>query len=456
MTETAPATADAPIDPGATAVPGIASADRVETAPAPRPPRSAAGRSVRVLRRGLTWLLILLTAVGATGTVFALWADREIFDTDTYVATVGPIPGDPAVVQAVSTEVATFVVRGTDLEARVASLLPADQQGLAGLVAGGVQTAIQSAIAQFMSSPQFTDIWTELNRQVHSELVRVLRGDSTTISDVGGQLTLNVYPLIAKGLDAASGALSDATGKEVSFPQLTDPTDAAASRAQIEQELGVTLPPDFGEIVIAETNALQQAQDAVRIFETSILISALATLLLAVLAVGIALNRRRALLQVAIAAGIGIAIAGVIVARIGGLVSDYAPEGIAGTLGRVTVERIVGGFDDFVLVFVIVAIVLSVAIYLAGRPSWLPRYGRSAAQRVGVKPTGNAFVVFVSEHVGELRLAGYAVAVLALLLAPLTGASILWTLVLLVAWQAILTVIRAFRPTWLRLPDETI
>ena len=430
------------------------------TGAAPTPPhatsRSARGRSARVLRRGLTWILVVLFAIGTTGTVFALWADSQIFDTDTYIATVGPIPGDPAVVAAVSTQVSQSIVESLHVEGVVARVLPAEVEGLAALVAAGVKEGIRSAIAQFMASPQFTDAWVTVNRAVHERLVAILHGDAATISDAGGQLTLNVFPLVDRGIVAMDDVLTEATGRDVALPDLADPTDPVASRAQIEEALGITLPDGFGEIVIAETAALEQAQTTVRVFETSILISALVTLLLVILAVAVALNRRRALLQVVIAGGIGLAVAGVLVARLGQVVSDFAPEGVGGTLGRVTVERIVSGFDDFVLVFVVIAIVLAIALYIAGRPAWLPRWGRSASQSLGVHPSGNALVRFVSEHVGELRLAGYVVAIVALFLVPLGGGSIPATLVILVAYQVVLTVIRAFRPAYLRTADEPI
>ena len=240
----------------------------------------------------------------------------------------------------------------------------------------------------------------------------------------------------------------------MALPTLTDPLDPAASRAQIEQALGITLPPDFGVIPVVETQALERAQAAVWVFETSIIISALITLLLAVVAVAFALQRRKALLQIVVASGIALAIAGAVVSRISTLVTDITPSGAAGVLGQVALTRVMSGFESFALVLVVITAVLAVALYLAGRPAWVPRWGRSLARRVGVQPSGNRVVRFVAEHIGELRFIGYAIAVVALLLVPLGSGSLVGTLVALIAYQVILTVVRAFRPTYIRLAED--
>jgi hypothetical protein len=63
-------------------------------------------------------------------------------------------------------------------------------------------------------------------------------------------------------------------------------------------------------------------------------------------------------------------------------------------------------------------------------------------------------VRFVAEHIGELRLLGYVVAIVALFLAPIGIGTILGTLVALIAYQLLLTVIRAFRPAYIRAAED--
>lgn len=430
-------------------------------APAPatdttRPPRSGGGRAARTLRRGLTWLLILLTAVGVVGTSVAYWADSTIFDTDAYVALVAPIPSNPAVVESVSTQLSERIVDKLDVERIVNDVLPGPTQGLAGLVTAGIQSTIERAIATLMVSPQFETAWIEANRALHTQLVAILHGDAGVLQASGGVVSLNVFPLIAKGIDVADSTLTQATGRDVQLPTLTDPSDPAASRAQIEQALGITLSPDFGVIPIAQTQALERARMAIWLFETSIIVSGLATLLLAILAVAVAIERRKALLQVVVASGIGLAVAGVTIARIDSLVTDLTPSGIAGTLGQVTVSRVMDGFDEFALVLVVIASVLSVALYLAGRPAWIPRWGRSLAERVGVRPSGNRVVRFVAEHIGELRFVGYAIAIAGLLLVPIGQGAIVGVLGTLVVYQLLLTVVRSFRPAYIRAAEDAV
>ncbi|MEI8332906.1 MAG: hypothetical protein WCH74_03475 [Chloroflexota bacterium] len=417
---------------------------------ASKPKRSAASRSVRVLRRGLTWVLIVLVAVGVLGTTVAYWADQTLFNTDRFVATVAPIVTDPAVIESVSTDVSTSIVDQIGLQRVVDSVLPADLQGMGSIVVLGVQTTIQKAIADFMATPQFAAIWEQATRAVHSKVVGILRGDTSIIESTGGVVSVDVFPLVNEGLKAADKALTDATGRDIALPQLTDPTNAAASRAEIEQALGVTLPPDFGQITIADTSALDEAKQVLRVFEASIVVAGIVTLIIAVLAILIAIRRRRAFLQVVLASGIGLALALVVVARINQVVVDAAPAGTAGATARAAIESIVGGFAWYAITLAVALGVVAIALYIAGRPSWIPRWGRSMRTATGIQPSGNRLVRLVAEHIGELRLLGYVIAIVALLLVPLGLGTILGTLGVLIAYQLLLTVIRAFRPADIR------
>ena len=422
--------------------------------PPARSGRSTASRSARILRRGLTWVLIVLVAVGVLGTTVAFWADQTLFNTDRFVATVAPITQDPAVIESVSTDIATSIVEEIGLQQVVESVLPTDLQGIGSIVVTGVQTTIAKAIADFMATPQFAAVWEQATRSVHTEVVGILRGDSAIIESTGGVVSVDVFPLVAEGLKAADKALTDATGRDIALPQLTDPTNAEASRAEIEQALGVTLPPDFGQIVIADTSALDQAKQVLRVFETSILIAAIVTILIALLAILVAVRRRRAFLQVAIASIIGLALGLVVVARIDQVVADAAPTGTAGATARAAIDSIVRGFVGYAIVMVVVLAVVAVALYVAGRPSWIPRWGRSIREATSIQPSGNRLVRFVAEHVGELRLLGYVVAIVALFLVPLGIGTILGTLLALIGYQLILTVIRAFRPAYIRAAED--
>ena len=459
-----PAAATAPAaPPEATTVLEPAPLEAAATAPAPeaaassaRPPRTGGARARRTVRRSVTWLLILLTAVGVLGTSLAFWADRTIFSESAYLAIVGPIAQDPAVVSSMSTQVSEAIVTKLDIEQKVADALPGPSAALAGLVASGIQSTMERAIAEFMTSPQFGTVWIEANRALHAQLVKVLHGESTALQTSDGVVYLNAFPLVAKALDAAGTALAQAIGHPVPLPTLTDPSNPDASRAELEQALGRSLPSDFGVIPVAETQALQRAQAAVWLFETSIIVSALLTLLLAVLAVAFAIQRRKALLQVVVASGVALAFAGVLVSRVSQLVTDLTPSGAAAVLGQVTISRVMEGFESFAFVLVVIAVVIGIALYLAGRPAWIPRYGSSLAKRVGVAPSGNPFVRFVAEHIGELRFAGYAIAIVGLLLVPVGNGSVVGTLVALVVYQVVLTVVRAFRPAYIRSAEDAV
>src|SRR4051795_7767952 len=75
-------------------------------------PRPAAGERVRTLS---AVFLITLSCLLAPLSVAAVWASRQVSDTDRYVATVAPLADDPAVQRAVAEAVARAVFKQIDL-----------------------------------------------------------------------------------------------------------------------------------------------------------------------------------------------------------------------------------------------------------------------------------------------------------------------------------------------------
>ena len=78
-------------------------------APAPR----------RRLRRGLVTVLIVLTSLSVVVTTVAWWAHSVVFDTDHYVATVGPLIRDRQVVDALSVKLTDAVMDGLQVQERM-------------------------------------------------------------------------------------------------------------------------------------------------------------------------------------------------------------------------------------------------------------------------------------------------------------------------------------------------
>src|SRR3954451_21805145 len=100
-------------------------------------PRPAAGERVRTLS---AVFLITLSCLLAPLSVTAVWASRQVSDTDRYVETVAPLADDPAVQRAVSDAVAREIFQQIDLRGL-------SQQALDALSQRGVPPAVAANLA---------------------------------------------------------------------------------------------------------------------------------------------------------------------------------------------------------------------------------------------------------------------------------------------------------------------
>src|SRR3954453_9665587 len=99
-------------------------------------PRPAAGERVRTLS---AVFLITLSCLLAPLSVAAVWASRQVSDTDRYVATVAPLADDPAVQRAVADAVATEIFKDIDLDAVTQQAIDAlSQRGVPPTVAANL------------------------------------------------------------------------------------------------------------------------------------------------------------------------------------------------------------------------------------------------------------------------------------------------------------------------------
>jgi hypothetical protein len=61
-----------------------------------------------------------------------------------------------------------------------------------------------------MASQAFQRLWADANRLAHSQLISVLNGDSALVTATGGDVVLNLLPLVNHVLHTLSGRLSAA------------------------------------------------------------------------------------------------------------------------------------------------------------------------------------------------------------------------------------------------------
>jgi uncharacterized membrane protein SirB2 len=165
-------------------------------------------------RRHLGWrapvatVLIVVGCLLAPLSVFAVWTANQVSNTDRYVANVAPLIHEPSIQRAMTDDITRQIttrlnVKGLAEQAagaltqrglpRVGSLL----NNFSGQLASAVYGFIHTQVAKIVASPQVANLWLQVNRQVHAQLVKALSGQgngAVTISN--NQVVLNLGPFI--------------------------------------------------------------------------------------------------------------------------------------------------------------------------------------------------------------------------------------------------------------------
>ena len=258
----------------------------------------------RERRRGVVALiLVILTFVAMTAAVPGVWARRTLLDTDRYVATVDDLATQPAIQQALATEITAAVFEALDVQDRLSSVigerLP-ELRFLAGPISTAIQGFVQEQVLKVVQSQAFITFWSEANRFVHEQALAVLRGDSEAVTVQGDQVVLSYLPLVNRALADLSGLLSDLLGRSITLPTITEDTVPTQAISMLETALGVDLPETFGQVVIYEGDDLGALQQVFRMTNALIILLVLLVLVMAAAAIAISPRRRRTILQLAV------------------------------------------------------------------------------------------------------------------------------------------------------------
>ncbi len=157
-------------------------------------------------------VMIVVALVLAPLSVASVWADRVVSDTDQYVKTTEPLIHNPAVQSALTDQVTQALLDNLNVsdvtqqtlaavagQPRVPAAVAAALPGLQGVLVSGIDNFVHDQVAKVISSPQFIQVWDQLNRTAHTEVVRLLSGDSTgALTAQGDTVSLSLGPIIEK------------------------------------------------------------------------------------------------------------------------------------------------------------------------------------------------------------------------------------------------------------------
>jgi hypothetical protein len=246
------------------------------TAAAAHPSRLPRGRryAVRAMLLGATILTV--------ASIFALYANRQLLDSDNWADTSSELLAHPAIRGAVSNFLVDQVYANVDVRAEVSDALPTRLKPLAGPAANGLQTLAEKRTDRFLRRPAVQEAWKAANKITAQQFINIAEGKQGAITASGNAVVLDLRLVIVD----------------------------LARRLGLPGKLVGKIPPTAGKIKVMsadQVTTLQNGASAVR--GLAIVLPALALALLAG-AVYLARGRRR---ETLLLAGFGLVIAGALV-----------------------------------------------------------------------------------------------------------------------------------------------
>ena len=294
-------------------------------------------------RRALPIVLIVLATVIGIVSVFALWAKRQLLETETWSTTSEELIQDADIQEAVSTFIVTAIYDNVDVEAELAGRLPPQLAPLAGPVSGALRGAADDVTLKALEQPRVQQLWVDANAAAQSKLIALLDDEGEFVSTAGGVVTLDLTSVL------------ESVTAQLGLP------DVAAK-----------LPPEASAIEVMRSDEFDAAQKGLNFLQAVGWILTALTLLLYAAAILLAGDRRRQTLR---AVGFSFIIVGAVVLFARGAAANL----VVGSLSEVASsdEAVTAVFNigsSLILEtgqsIVAYGIVIVLAAWLAGPTRW--------------------------------------------------------------------------------------
>jgi hypothetical protein len=240
-----------------------------------------------VVAAALAVVFIVLLPASIT----SAWIRGTILSTSGYVAAVAPLAASPTVRAAVKDAVTAQVEAALS---HAETSLPRSTRALAGRLGTGLVRFIRNWVGQLMASQAFQRLWADVNRFAHSQIIGVLNGDSALVTATGGEVVLNLLPLVNEVMRTVAWPLSAVTGHTAALPPVTT-IPAAACHARTG-----TAASACTQIPLFPATALAGPRHVYRIVVAVLSLVLILTTLAFAGALAASQHRRRTLLQMTI------------------------------------------------------------------------------------------------------------------------------------------------------------
>src|SRR6266487_3775538 len=380
------------------------------------------------LRRVFAVVFIVIAVLAFSTATPGVWARRTVYNTDRYLAVVGPLASDAAVQEALARQLTQAVFTAVDVQTKVQAAITeraAKLEFIAGSITTSLQGFVQDQVQKVIASDQFQQFWIQANTALRQQVVAVLDGNSQVLQVQGNQVVFNYLPLLNDALTQLSGTLSALLNRQITLPTITPDTVPSQAVASLETALGVSLPDTFGSVTLFQGDELTSVQNAVSIFNKTLILAIVVFILSVALALILSTNRRRTLLQLLTALIVVVVLERrFAIAQASNVVSMVKPE------NQAAAQAIIGAFLSSLLlatkrILWVLFVVLIVAVVTAPYPwavrarAWVGDVGRAGLGAVRGAEIGPA-AAWVGTRRDALMLGGAIVAAIILLFASIS------------------------------------
>jgi hypothetical protein len=174
---------------GATPVPGAGTPRK------PRVPRT---------RRIVAWVLVVLASLLIPISVISAWAITTVTNTDQYVATMAPLARNQVVIQRLATKATDELFSTKVVQNKITDALPAKAKSIVQPVTNQVKGYVHGVALKVFESPKFGQLFDALNRRTHDTVVDILTGKQTNLTKAlgkTGNVVLNLTPSVNQLID---------------------------------------------------------------------------------------------------------------------------------------------------------------------------------------------------------------------------------------------------------------
>ena len=308
------------------------------------------------------WLRVLVgvTTLLAIVGMFAVWANRLLFNPDKFAETSAQLLADENVRTATSSYLVDQLYAATDPAAKLREGLPPRLAPLAAPAAGALRNGAERAINLALQRPRVQSLWKNASRAADATFVAIVEGGNGNVTHENGVVTLNL-----------SGVLND-----------------VAQRLGIEADVGSKLPDNVANLQILKSDQLGLVQDIGNIVKGLALWLTILVVLLYALAIFLAHQARRRMLRFV---GFSMIFAGIVGVGIRALLTGTVVDSLAADEAvkpavRSVLEILTQIYGDIAHAFIFVGVAFVIAAWLAGQTRLAVALRQALAPTMRLRP----------------------------------------------------------------------